>query len=51
MHMRKKEEELIEKTNRLNVLNGLLNVDKRESECVDEKSEEMQATSDRGYER
>ena len=30
-----KEEELTEKTNRLNVLNGLLNVDKRENELVD----------------
>ena len=30
-----KEEELTEKTNRLNILNGLLNVDKRENELVD----------------
>ena len=30
-----KEEELTEKTNRLGVLNGLLNVDKRENELVD----------------
>lgn len=29
-----KEEELTEKTNRLNVLNGLLNVDKRENEAM-----------------
>ena len=38
-----KEEELTEKTNRLNVLNGLLNVDKRENELVD-------GTPDEGYE-
>ena len=35
-----KEEELTEKTNRLNVLNGLLNVDKRENELVDGAPEE-----------
>ena len=35
-----KEEELTEKTNRLNVLNGLLNVDKRENELVDGDLEE-----------
>ena len=35
-----KEEELTEKTNRLNVLNGLLNVDKRENELVDSAPEE-----------
>ena len=38
-----KEEELTEKTNRLNVLNGLLNVDKRENELVD-------GAPDEGYE-
>lgn len=46
-----KEEELTEKTNRLNVLNGLLNVDKRESDCVDEKSEGKKVIPDKGYER
>ena len=35
-----KEEELTEKTNRLNVLNGLLNVDKRENELVDSAPDE-----------
>lgn len=35
-----KEQELTEKTNRLNVLNGLLNVDKRENELVDSAPEE-----------
>ena len=38
-----KEEELTEKTNRLNVLNGLLNVDKRKNELVD-------GAPDEGYE-
>lgn len=35
-----KEQELTEKTNRLNVLNSLLNVDKRENELVDAANEE-----------
>ena len=35
-----KEQELTEKTNRLNVLNSLLNVDKRENELVDSTPEE-----------
>ena len=35
-----KEEELTEKTNRLGVLNGLLNVDKRENEVIDDEPDE-----------
>ena len=49
-----KEEELTEKTNRLNVLNGLLNVDKRENELVDgapDEGDSVPASKERAYER
>ena len=49
-----KEEELTEKTNRLNVLNGLLNVDKRENELVDSAPDEgdsVPTPKERAYER
>mgnify|MGYP001807134492 FL=1 len=49
-----KEEELTEKTNRLNVLNGLLNVDKRENELVDgapDEGDSVPVPKDRAYER
>lgn len=49
-----KEEELTEKTNRLNVLNGLLNVDKRENELVDSAPDEgdsVPVSKERAYER
>ena len=49
-----KEEELTEKTNRLNVLNGLLNVDKRENELVDgapDEGDSVPAPKERVYER
>lgn len=49
-----KEEELTEKTNRLNVLNGLLNVDKRENELVDSAPDEgdnVLAPKEKVYER
>ena len=49
-----KEEELTEKTNRLNVLNGLLNVDKRENELVDGAPDEgdiVPVSKERAYER
>ncbi len=49
-----KEEELTEKTNRLNVLNGLLNVDKRENELVDgapDEGDSVPTPKERAYER
>ena len=49
-----KEQELTEKTNRLNVLNGLLNVDKRENELVDsapEEGDELIEKKQKEYER
>ena len=49
-----KEEELTEKTNRLNVLNGLLNVDKRENELVDgtpDEGDSVPVSKERDYER
>ena len=49
-----KEEELTEKTNRLNVLNGLLNVDKRENELVDsapDAGDNVPTFKDKAYER
>ena len=49
-----KEEELTEKANRLNVLNGLLNVDKRENELVDgapDEGDSVPAPKERAYER
>lgn len=49
-----KEEELIEKTNRLNVLNGLLNVDKRENELVDgapDEGDSVPVSKEKAYER
>lgn len=49
-----KEEELTEKTNRLNVLNGLLNVDKRENELVDgapDEGDSVPTTKEKVYER
>lgn len=49
-----KEEELTEKTNRLNVLNGLLNVDKRENEFVDgapDEGDSVPTPKERAYER
>ena len=49
-----KEEELTEKTNRLNVLNGLLNVDKRENELVDgapDEGDDVSVPKERAYER
>ena len=49
-----KEEELTEKTNRLGVLNGLLNVDKRENELVDgtpDEGDDIPVSKERGYER
>ena len=49
-----KEEELTEKTNRLNVLNGLLNVDKRENELVDgapDEGDSVPVSKERAYER
>ena len=49
-----KEEELTEKTNRLGVLNGLLNVDKRENELVDgapDEGDSVPAPKEKVYER
>ena len=49
-----KEKELTEKTNRLNVLNGLLNVDKRENELVDgapDEGDSVPVSKERAYER
>ena len=49
-----KEEELTEKTNRLNVLNGLLNVDKRGNELVDgapDEGDDVSTSKERTYER
>ena len=49
-----KEEELTKKTNRLNVLNGLLNVDKRENELVDgtpDEGDEAPASRSKDLER
>lgn len=49
-----KEKELTEKTNRLNVLNGLLNVDKRENELVDgapDEGDSVPTPKERAYER
>ena len=49
-----KEEELTEKTNRLNVLNSLLNVDKRENELVDgtpDEGDEAPASRSKDLER
>ena len=49
-----REQELTEKTNRLNVLNGLLNVDKRENELVDgalEEGVEVTERKSKEYER
>lgn len=49
-----KEEKLTEKTNRLNVLNGLLNVDKRENELVDgapDEGDSVPTPKERAYER
>ena len=49
-----KEEELTEKTNRLNVLNGLLNVDKRENELVDgapDEGDSVPVSKEKAYER
>lgn len=49
-----KEEELTEKTNRLGVLNGLLNVDKRENELVDgapDEGDSVPVSKERAYER
>ena len=49
-----KDEELTEKTNRLNVLNGLLNVDKRENELVDgapDEGDSVPTPKERAYER
>ena len=49
-----KEEELTEKTNRLGVLNGLLNVDKRENELVDgtpDEGDDIPVSKERAYER
>lgn len=42
-----KEQELKEKTDRLNVLNGLLNVDKRENELADDAPDEGEELPDR----
>ena len=42
-----KEQELKEKTDRLNVLNGLLNVDKRDNELVDDAPDEGEELPDR----
>lgn len=49
-----KEQELTEKTERLNVLNGLLNVDKRHNELVDgeqDEGNEAPVPKERDYER
>lgn len=49
-----KEEELTEKTNRINVLNGLLNVDKRENELVDgapDEGDSIPVSKEKAYER
>ena len=49
-----REQELTEKTNRLNVLNGLLNVDKRENELVDgapDEGDSIHIPKERAYER
>ena len=49
-----KEEELTAKTNRLGVLNGLLNVDKRENELVDgapDEGDSVPAPKEKVYER
>ena len=42
-----KEQELKEKTDRLNVLNGLLNVDKRDNELADDESGEVEEPPER----
>lgn len=42
-----KEQELKEKTDRLNVLNGLLNVDKRDNELADDDPGEVEETTER----
>lgn len=42
-----KEQELKEKTDRLNVLNGLLNVDKRDNELADDEPGEVEETTER----
>ena len=42
-----KEQELKEKTDRLNVLNGLLNVDKRDNELADDAPDEGEELPDR----
>lgn len=45
---------MTEKTNRLNVLNGLLNVDKRENELVDgtlDEGDSVPVSKERDYER
>ena len=48
-----KEKELTEKTNRLNVLNGLLNVDKRENVIIDapDESNVSECSKEKEYER
>ena len=48
-----KEKELTEKTNRLNVLNGLLNVDKRENVIIDapDESNVPECSKEKEYER
>ena len=46
-----KEQELKEKTDRLNVLNGLLNVDKRDNELADDEGEELPERSSKDLER
>ena len=45
------EQELIEKTARLNELNILLNLDKKENEIVDNEVDEKENSSERNYER
>ena len=42
-----KEQELKEKTDRLNVLNGLLNVDKRDNELADDEPGEVEEAPER----
>ena len=42
-----KEQELKEKTDRLNVLNGLLNVDKRDNELADDAPDEGEELPER----
>ncbi len=43
-----KEQELTEKTERLSVLNSLLNVDKKQNEIVDEEVEEAEVVPEKG---